>query len=96
MTLRNLRVCTLNTTFCKPAAPYIVLEFLRQLINQACYLFGEFFNALNIFLEGPRKKNAFKHQLFTLASTLGQIYKALQSFVSGLEDVAVPVSRQAK
>lgn len=91
MTLRNLRFCTLNTTFYDESkSPYIILEFLRKLSREAGYLFREFFEALNAFLEGPRHKQSFTKQLLLIASTLGQIHKALKSFESGLEDDSVP------
>lgn len=94
MTLRNFRRCTLYTTFSEEStSPYIILEFLHQLSSEAGYLFRKFFEALNAFLEGPRHKQSFTKQLLLIASTLGQIHKALKSFESGLEDDPVPVSR---
>lgn len=97
MTLCKFRVCTLNTALHDESiAPYIMLEFLRQLSGEACYLFRKFFEALNTFLEGPRYKQFFRKQLITLACTLGQIHKALKSFDSGPDDVSMPVSRVGK
>ena len=94
MTLRNPRVCTLNTAFYDESiGPYIILEFLRQLSGVACYLFGKFFEALNRFLEGPRHKQSFKNQLSSLAGSLGQIHNAMNSFDNGLEEISVPVGR---
>lgn len=97
MTLRNFRVCTLNTALSDESiGPYIMLEFLRQLNGAACYLFGKYFEALNNFLEGPRHKKVFKNQLFTVACTLGQIHNVLKAFDSGPEEVSMPVSRVGK
>lgn len=73
-----------------------MLEFLRQLSNEARHLFRKFFEAMNTFLERPRQKQSFTKQLFTLASMLGQIHEALKSFDSALDDVTVPVSRSGK
>ena len=96
MTLRNFRLCTLNTVlYDKSIGPYIILEFLRQLSGEASNLFGKYLEALNSFLEGPRHKQSFKNQLSSLAFSLGQIHNALKSFDSGLE-VSVPVSRVRK
>lgn len=89
VTIRNTRLCTMDSNAGKhQAAPYIVLEILRQLSNESRYLYQEIFDALIAFLEAPRIKDQFSKQISTLATWLGLVYKALKSFGRDLIDHA--------
>lgn len=74
-------------------APYVVLESLRQFSSKANYLFRQVFETLNDFLDAPRDKKLFSRQLSTLASSLGLVLKASNSFASELERLSFPVSQ---
>lgn len=81
VTIRNTRLCTMDSKVGKqPAAPYIMLEMLRQLSNESSYLYQEIFSALTAYLDGPRNKDHFSQQMFTLASCLGLVCCALKIF----------------
>lgn len=79
MILRNPRLSTVDPNLrMQPAAPYIVLEFLRQLSCEAAYLFQSIREALEEFWNAKRKRPFFPRQTKSLASHLGLVYEALK------------------
>lgn len=61
-----------------------MLETFRQLGVQASSTFSKIFDALNDYLNAPRKRPAIRHGMLTLGSGLGLCHHALSHFGKAL------------
>ena len=87
-------LCTVDTKLWgHAAAPYIMLEFLRQLSHEACYLLVQIFAEADKFANSKlRNKTTFTREKGSIAFNLGLIHWSIESFASGKEHWAQSVN----
>ena len=87
MPLRIPQLCMVGSKLWKdPASSYIMFEFLRQLGQKACSLFGKIFEGLIAFLDSPRNKKQFSKQLSFVAFNLGLISQGVEALGRGQDE----------
>nr|AUW31331.1 hypothetical protein [Cladonia uncialis subsp. uncialis] len=87
--LRTPALCTFDKSLWKHrAAPYVMLEFLRQLSHEACDLFQHISSEVNKFANSKHQKKTFTRAKGSIAFAMGVIHTSIQSFASGKDDWA--------
>ena len=86
--------CTLDPTLAQDAAaPYLIVEWLRQLSLKCCQLWTHMFKQLDGFLNGTRaKRDEFRGSKARLARCLGRVYQALIHLETNMHTWPPPVS----
>ena len=66
-----------------PLAPYVMLEFLRELSHKACDLFQQISSKVNKFANSKHQKKTFTKAKGSIAFNMGVIHTSIQSFALG-------------